>query len=508
MSNWSSGYVVDIAYTHGFYRELSPALQTLALVNKLIRAKPPDQPFTYCELACGQGVSTNLLAAANPQGKFYAIDFNPAHAAGARTLAAAAKNTNVQFFDDSFEEFLERRLPDFDCIGLHGTWSWISPENRAKITAFLRRKLKVGGVLYLSYNTLPGWAPVLPLRELMVRHAAGSREPIAKRIDGAIAFIDRLIAVNARFLTINPGVKDRFERMRGMSRNYLAHEFFNQDWNPLYFDQVAGELETAKLSWAASAHLLDHVNDINLTADQRKVLAEIGDPLQAETIRDFVTNQQFRRDLFVKGPLPLTSTEQAEAISEMRFALVVPGDAVPRSVTGLLGTAPLQAAIYDPVIAAMADGARSFAELLAVTAPKGVGHGPLWQALNILVGMGSATPCLAIEGEAARRRSTEAFNLAILNRARGSSDIQVLASPVTGSGLTVERIHQLFLLAAKQGRSDPALFAWEILGGQNQRLVKDGKTLMSAEENLAELAVRQARFAERTLPILVQLGIA
>jgi SAM-dependent methyltransferase len=65
-------------------------------------------------------------------------------------------------FDESFAEFASRDLPEFDYIGLHGIWSWISDENRAVIVDFIRRKLKVGGVLYISYNTLPGWAPLPP----------------------------------------------------------------------------------------------------------------------------------------------------------------------------------------------------------------------------------------------------------------------------------------------------------------------------------------------------------
>jgi len=33
-------------------------------------------------------------------------------------------------------------LPDFDFIGMHGIWSWISEEDRALIVEFIRRKLK------------------------------------------------------------------------------------------------------------------------------------------------------------------------------------------------------------------------------------------------------------------------------------------------------------------------------------------------------------------------------
>jgi len=39
------------------------------------------------------------------------------------------------------------------------------------IVDFIRQKLKVGGVLYISYNTLPGWAAFAPMRHLMTEHA-------------------------------------------------------------------------------------------------------------------------------------------------------------------------------------------------------------------------------------------------------------------------------------------------------------------------------------------------
>ncbi|MBV9946827.1 MAG: hypothetical protein JOZ69_08270, partial [Myxococcales bacterium] len=50
--------------------------------------------------------------------------------------------------------------------------------------------------------------------------------------------------------------------------------------------------------------------------------------------------------------------------------------------------------------------------------------------------------------------------------------------------------------------------AWEVLEGQGHRLVKDGKTLVKPEENLAELESRLVQFQEETLPILRRLRIA
>eukprot|EP01032_Pedospumella_encystans_P035337 gene35337-39975_t len=55
---------------------------------------------------------------------------------------ATASDAHAQLHDQSFAEFCNRPgLPDFDFIGLHGIWSWISEANRAVIVDFVRRKL-------------------------------------------------------------------------------------------------------------------------------------------------------------------------------------------------------------------------------------------------------------------------------------------------------------------------------------------------------------------------------
>ena len=95
--------------------------------------------------------------------------------------------------------------------------------------------------------------------------------------------------------------------------------------------------------------------------------------------------------------------------------------------------------------------------------------------------------------------------------ARGTGDLNHLASPVMGGGFALGRLPQLFLLASTQGRKTPddwARFAWDILASQNQRLIKDGKTLETAEDNLAELRGQAEQFSLKGLPVLRALQIA
>jgi hypothetical protein len=95
----------------------------------------------------------------------------------------------------------------------------------------------------------------------------------------------------------------------------------------------------------------------------------------------------------------------------------------------------------------------------------------------------------------------------MLNAARGSDAMQFLASPVTGGQVTLDRVSQLFLLAAVEGQADAPAFVWDILKEGGAQLLKDGKPLETAEENLAELREVFAGFTAKQLPRLVALGI-
>lgn len=455
----------------------------------------------------------NLLAAANPHLRFHATDFNPSQIAGARALAGEAGVGNVSFYDTAFAAFAdEPGLPEaFDIIALHGIYSWISPKNRQAIVDFIRRKLKVGGLVYLSYNALPGWASGMPLRRLFVERAGSTSGAIGPRIEEALAFTSRLKDLNAGFFRTNPGTGARFDRIKVQNRNYLAHEYFNRDWTPFYFADVADELGAAKLSYVGSAALLETIDAINLTPDQQALLAEIGDAAQRETVKDFIFNQQFRRDVFVKGPLPLQPRSAQERWLDQRFVLSARRDDVPLTVRGFLGEGKLQSEVYDPLLDGLSNGPKTVRDLVADPAVGRLGWARLTQALTVLVGSAHAQPCLPVKDEGKRVKSAKIFNQAVASRARNDGELQYLASPVTGGGVSVNRFQQIFLGALWSGKKTPAEWVdatWAILSGQGQRLLKEGKPLETEADTRAELTSQAEAFAEKQLPVLKTLGIA
>jgi SAM-dependent methyltransferase len=509
---WSQGYVTGVGYTYGYHRETSPVLQRFCLLLRGLACDDPGEAASHCELGFGQGVSVNINAAANP-GQYVGTDFNPAHAAHAIAMARQIGG-NLRLYDDSFEQLLARDdLPAFDSISLHGIWSWVSRDNHRLISKFAARHLSPGGVLYVSYNCFPGWASDYPLRHLFALHDRYAPGPpdIAQRIDAALKFSGAVLASGPQFARSAPGVHDRLQRISEQNRDYLAHEYFNRDWNCMYFTEVADALSEAKLDFATTAEPLDVVDAVNLNPQATACLNAIAHPIMREQIRDYFVNKQFRKDIYQRGIRRLAPAELDARMLQTSIVLARPIEAIPMTANGGQGEARLQDTIFRPLLEALAAQdyvPKSMGGLLQLL--PGLSLQQLILASAVLIGASHAAPCQSEASVRLVRNKCAALNQHLLDRARTHADINYLASPVTGAGIAVGRFQQLFLLARNHGyehSADWARYVWQLLTDQGHRVLKDGVPLVTPEENLAELTAQANEFAANRLPILRASGI-
>lgn len=509
-TEWNAGYVTDVNYTFGYYGELNPLRCRLPL---LMVGRHAPKIENACELGFGQGLSVSIHAAAQPGVNWYGTDFNPSQAAFASEMVRLA-GAAAKLYDEAFAEFCNRQdLPDFDFIGLHGIWTWISDANRGVLVDFIRRKLRPGGVLYISYNTLPGWSASAPIRHLMKRHAEVMGAPgqgIIGQTDAALNFIDQFLALDPLYAKANPGAAERLKQIKGQDRKYLAHEYMNRDWHPMYFADMEDWLGDAKVGFASSAHTLDNLPELNLTAQQSEFMRNIPDVSLRETIRDYYVNQQFRRDYWVRGVRAMVGHEQVAAMREERVVLTAPKDALPTKVRGVLGEAGLIDTIYQPIYELLLDyKPHSIQELEAHVGGKNVSFAQLSSALTILLGLSVIHQAAPGQDLAKAKARTQALNRAISRRSLSVGDIAHFASPVTGGGVSAPRFSQLFWLSRQNGgktADDWAQFAWSLLHAQNQAIVKDGAALQG-EDNLVELRAQATQWGANVLPLWTALGI-
>ena len=512
--DWTAGYTADIEYVAGFYRELSPTHLNFACVANGFEPVRTDRPYTYCELGSGRGVTIDVLAAANPNGHFYGVDFNPAHVRGARQLAESADLSNVTLLENSFEELVEgkvRDLPQFDFIVLHGVYTWVSAENRKHVRRFISDFLKLGGIVYVTYNAMPGWASALPLQRLVREFASLRSARSDVRLDDARAFVRRMNELQAEYFTGNP-VGPRLQALMSSHPNYLVHEYLNEYFEPFYHADVARQLfDECKVQFVGSADLPLAFPSLYLTQEKLDLLATVHDATTAETAKDYFLNTSFRKDIYVRGARSLNKQRQLDALSRFGLALHVPRDQVKLKMQLTFGEITAREELYGPILDALATRPHGFSELAALPAMQGKLIAHIVQAASLLIASSQAA-AYSLQSSPDAARTSRAMNLALTEQARLGEDFQVLASPLLGSAIPVTPIGSLvYRLLAEAGASSSAgeiaARAWKIMSSLGRHLEKDNKKIEGDEANIAELTRLVDQVLTQRLPLWRQLGI-
>ena len=153
-----------------------------------------------------------------------------------------------------------------------------------------------------------------------------------------------------------------------------------------------------------------------------------------------MVNQQFRRDYWVKGPTRLSALRQGEILRQQRVMLVTPPNEFIPKLTGALGEADISGNRVTPVMDLLADyRPRTLGEIETALAGAGATIAQVYEMVMILAGKGDVTPVQSDDAQAAAKPATERLNRFLMDRARGSAELPLLASPVTGGGFPMTR---------------------------------------------------------------------
>jgi SAM-dependent methyltransferase len=387
------GYVTDTSYTDQFFRELAPAwLNYVAALN----GAPPvavDRPFVYLELGCGFGTSTVVNAGAYPQGAFHGCDIIPAHVDGGRRHAAAFGVGNVTFHEADFDQLLGRGVPPCDFVVLHGVYSWVDEEARAAVRRVIDDRLKPGGLVYVSYNCLPGWASEAPLRKLLVEFSRPHDGDTAERTAAALDALTAFSQGRPRYFKANPSALTAVDAWHKRDTEYVVHEFMNAAWQPFYAVDVADELAAIGLRYVGSATLADNHPALVLDAESAKAVAALGTDRQRQVATDFATNQRFRRDVFVRAD----ANDRSASLSGERLFATVIGSARAPSAIGVRVAVPRgEIGFHDGFIrdvrALMAHGSLPIADAVASLSQHGGNAEEIARNLIFLVAAGVLIP--------------------------------------------------------------------------------------------------------------------
>jgi len=358
-----AGYVTDTVYKRTFTRELAPAwLDHVAIVAGFA---PPDRgdAFTWCDLGCGLGATAVLLAATHPNGRFHGVDAMPEHIESARRFAATCSVQNATVQMATFDEAIEREFPLFDYIVSHGVYSWVDESVRGSWRKFIDRHLKPGGLVYVSYNALPGRAADLPFQRLARTLGMSLSGNSYDRVRDALALIRPLVELKARAVAASPMASTFLKEPGRYSLSYLAHELMNGRWEPLSVAEVRAEMAEIGLEPVGSARLIDNYDSFVLSRAAREALAAIGDRDAREFARDFFINQSFRQDVFVRDGRRIGRDERGLRLMDSAFLLGGRVESVKYSVTTPAGDLKFDNRTARAIVSGLIDGPRRLREI-------------------------------------------------------------------------------------------------------------------------------------------------
>lgn len=494
MQVWNQGYLAELPYPHHVQPQLAPSW-LVALQTALGQSASSLQAgFRYCELGCGQGLNSLLLAASNPAGQFVAVDFNPQHIEHGRRLAAAAQLSNIEFVQAEFTELLAQPGEGYDFIVAHGVYSWVAPAQRAAIRGFVEQRLNPYGLLCLGYMCQPGMAPFAAAQRFIWQHAQHSKGSPPQRVQAALEALQALQKGGAGYFVEQPEMARLLARSAEQGLDYLAHELLCEYWQPLHVAEVMAEFARLGCQLIGSAIPLENIDAVSLPGSCLTAIQGLTDPALRETAKDLARNQAQRSDLYQRGDQALSATAHRQALLDSCWALL-PAAPAPGAVEFSTRIGPLQGAaeLYQPLLQALGEGPQSFAEL-ARRPELAAQVGQLSGALQLLTWAGYAHPLLHAPVDVTR---CQALNRLLAEGALQGAGYAHLAAPSLGASVPADKLE----MAAVRVLLEHPHLRGTLLSETTQALLR---RYGLGVERVVE---RLQHFEQRTLPGWQVLGV-
>ena len=305
----------EIAYDALAHRATHPA--RLATVAALVgHVAPRVERCRVLEVGCNNGSNLISMAVSLPAARFVGCDLSPRAIEEGRRIIAALGLTNISLV----EADLAALAPDhgeFDFIVAHGVYSWVPPPVRDALLALAAQRLAGNGVLYVSFNVLPG-CRVRQAAWDVLHHHVDHIEDAHARLDAARQLARLIADGDTATLESDQAVRAEFRAIAQRSDSELCHDDLAVPNEPVLFASFAQHAARHGLRYLAEAELRT-TNVTGISDDAQAYLSTL-DPLAREQYLDFVRLRRFRQSLLVHDGAPTETTTNAQRLHAMHVS--------------------------------------------------------------------------------------------------------------------------------------------------------------------------------------------
>ena len=300
----------------------------------------PAPAATARILEIGSSYGGNLMSQAlfYPQATFTGIEIAPTQVSVGKTYIDQLGITNLELLEGDVNES-HHHLGTYDYIIAHGFYSWVDDETKDNFLRLCKEHLAENGILYMSYNTYPGWHKMDSVRALLkfankdidtlnhrekVRHG----KTVASKLGALMLEYDTVKVQQGPFLQ---SLRQTLQKQDC----YVGHDHLEPVNTPVYFHQCMYHMTEHGFTYLCDCDLNLSFPDV-YDETLRTKLQELAphDPLAREQYIDFMLNTAFRKSLFThKGATPKRITETSvtdagfqHSLEQFLFTLRIPSE--------------------------------------------------------------------------------------------------------------------------------------------------------------------------------------
>lgn len=346
----------------------------------------------------------------------------------------------------------------------------------------------------------------MQLREMLSQfnvNCQAQNIPSKDKIDRGLNFIEDLFKLSPDVCAHNPKIFETIKDLKTQDHNYLNHEYLNQVWDPMYFHEFAKYIEKAKVSYVCNANIVDSMDLVNYSEQNKALFNTINNPILIETAKDFIENRQFRCDIWVKGKVSLSESEKKEVLNNLSFILIGNLDEINHEHKGNTASVDLSK-IFGGILPILKDKkVHTFSELLKATKALNFNYNDTLLAIESLVSQNVLFVTHEVSKDVAKR--AKKLNDFILSSQFMNSKIVTLACPLIGGALNFNLLTQLYFLAYKKHGSK--LTVDNIIDYINSKLSIKNLTLSKKGIPLDENADKESIIREEAFKFVENLPL-
>jgi len=268
------------------------------------------------EVGCSDGSNLIPMAVSLPRARFVGCDLSArAIVEGRRTIDALGL-TNITLVEADLAA-LTAEHEKFDFIVAHGVYSWVPAPVRDALFALAGERLAHDGILYVSFNVLPGCRVRQAAWDILHHHV--------DHIDGASARLDaarqlaRLLAEGgAAALESDQAVRAELGAIAQRSDSEICHDDLAVPNEPVLFHSFAEHAGRHGLRYLAEAEF--HTSDVTAVSGEAQAFLSTLDPVAREQYFDFVRLRRFRQSLLVHRDSPADPRPSRERLTTMHVS--------------------------------------------------------------------------------------------------------------------------------------------------------------------------------------------